>query len=127
MNDLWARLQQKLSADYEQYIADMMAKDKSKIMKNAEKIGLMQRAYHCMKNDTPMDNGYVQHLMKFKHPLLVVHDQLLAEDFSIKAGFAAKLDASLYTMIDHDDFDEDYEVYTEFCCAPEQDEGVWMC
>lgn len=36
MNELWLRLQQKLSADYEQYITDMMAKEKNEIIKNAE-------------------------------------------------------------------------------------------
>lgn len=125
MNELWVRLQQKLSAGYEQYIADMMARDKSEIIKNAEKIGFMQRAYHCMKNDTLMDNGYVRHLMKFKNPLLVVHEQLMAEDFSIEAEFAARLDATLYTMKDHDDFDEDYELDADFL-NPEPDEGVRM-
>lgn len=126
MNDLWLKLQQKLSDDYEQYLADMMAKDKSEIIKNAERIGFMQRIYNYLKNDTLMDKGYVEYLIKFKNPLIVLHEQFMAEDFSIAADFAAKLDATLHTMIDHDDLDEDYEMDTEYY-KPEPDKGVEMC
>lgn len=126
MNNLRVRLRRKLAADYERFITGMVAKDKPEIIENAEKIAFIRRAYHHLKNDTLLDNGYARHLVKFKNPLLVVCDQLMADNFSLNAEFAAKLEAVLHTIKDHDDLDEDYELDAEFLESG-QDRGVRMC
>jgi hypothetical protein len=96
------KFQQRITADYEQYIAGVMPKDKAEIVGRAKEIGTMRWIYEALKNNPYIEDAHIEYLMKFKHPLLVVHEEWM----SIEHDFSDALYAIIYEI--HDKQIDDY-------------------
>ncbi|OCN03324.1 hypothetical protein A7X67_13305 [Clostridium sp. W14A] len=74
MNEEAESLQFKIETDYNDYLAELMKKDKSVLIEDAEKIALMQNIMAHLPTD---DRKIVRFLSQFQHPLIMIYDNML--------------------------------------------------
>lgn len=74
MNEEAESLQFKIETDYNDYLAELMKKDKSVLIEDAGKIALMQNIMAHLPTD---GRNIVRFLNQFQHPLIMIYDSML--------------------------------------------------
>ena len=122
MNDLSIRFQEKIANDYNTYITELMTKEKEELISLAEEIGAIHRIYKALKTSVRIENHQMEYLLKFKQPLMVIHDQWLPAEQNLSDA----LDTVIYDICDRMDIEQDYPMEDDLN-EPEQNKGVRMC
>lgn len=121
MDDLNMKFQKKIKDDYKEYIAELMTKEKEELINLSEEISAVRQIYQALKSDVPMENHQLEYLLKFKHPLMVLHDQCLIMENDLSYA----LETLINDICDKRDIEQDYPMEGELI-EPKQ-EGVQMC
>ncbi|HHV13004.1 MAG TPA: DUF3848 domain-containing protein [Clostridiales bacterium] len=121
MDDLNIKFQEKIKGDYKEYIAELMTKDKEELINLSEEISAVRQIYQALKSDVPMENHQLEYLLRFKHPLMVLHDQCLIMDNDLSYA----LETLINDICDRRDIEQDYQMEDDLM-EPKQ-EGVRMC
>lgn len=121
MDDLKIKLQEKIKGDFTAYIAELMTKDKEELINLSEEISAVRQIYQALKSDVPMGNHQLEYLLRFKHPLMVLHDQCLIMENDLSYA----LETLINDICDKRDIEQDYPMEDELT-EPKQ-EGVQMC
>ncbi|OLN30085.1 hypothetical protein [Desulfosporosinus metallidurans] len=122
MNDLTLRFQEKITDDYNTYIDELMTKEKEKLISQAEEISAVHQIYEALKTDVHMENRQLEYLLKFKQPLMMIHDQCLLMENDLSYA----LETLINDICDRKDIEQDYPMMDDLREA-EQNKGVQMC
>lgn len=121
MDDLSIKFQEKIKSDYQEYITELMTKDKEELINLSEEISAVCQIYKFLKYDVPMENHQLEYLLRFKHPLMVLHDQFLFTENDLSYA----LETLINDICDKKDIEQDYPMEDDLM-EPRQ-EGVRMC
>ncbi|AFV02410.1 hypothetical protein DHBDCA_p1381 [Dehalobacter sp. DCA] len=121
MEDLNAKLQEKVKDDYMTYIAELMTKGKEELIRLCEEISAVRKIYKALKYDVLMENHQLEYLLRFKHPLMVLKDQCLITENDLSYA----LETLISDICDKKDIEQDYPMEDDLT-EPKQ-EGVRMC
>lgn len=121
MDDLNMKFQEKIKDDYKEYIAELMTKEKEELLNLSEEISAVRQIYQALKSDVPMENHQLEYLLRFKHPLMVLHDQCLIMENDLSYA----LETLINDICDKRDIEQDYPM--EGGLIELKQEGVQMC
>jgi molybdopterin converting factor small subunit len=121
MDDLNMKFQEKIKGDYKAYINELMTKDKEELINLSEEISAVRQIYKALKSDVSMENHQLEYLLRFKHPLMVIHDQCLIMENDLSYA----LETLINDICDKRDIEQDYPMEDDLM-EPKQ-EGVQMC
>jgi hypothetical protein len=98
-----------------------MTKDKEELINLSEEISAVRQIYKALKSDVSMENHQLEYLLRFKHPLMVLHDQCLIMENDLSYA----LETLINDICNERDIEQDYQM-EEDLMEPKQ-EGVQMC
>ncbi|MEW6065103.1 hypothetical protein SAMN02745133_02566 [Desulforamulus putei DSM 12395] len=121
MDDLNIKFQEKIKDNYKKYLDDLMSKEKEELINLSEEISAVRQIYKALKSGVPMENHQLEYLLKFKQPLMVLHDQCLIMENDLSYA----LETLINDICDKKDIEQDYPMEDDL--MEPKHEGVRMC
>jgi hypothetical protein len=121
MDDFNIKFQEKIKNDYNDYIDELMTKGKEELINLCEEISSVRQIYKALKSDVPMKDCQLEYLVRYKHPLMVLHDQCLIMENDLSYA----LETLINDICDNRDIEQDYPMEDDL--MEFKQEGVRMC
>lgn len=121
MDDFIIMFQEKIESDYKGYVEELMTKDKEDLITLCEEISSVRQIYKSLKSDVTIKNYQLEYLVRYKHPLMVLHDQCLIMENDLSYA----LETLINDICENKDIEQDYPMEDDLMELKQEE--VQMC